>query len=130
MAPLSGVEGVEFYALQNHSTPPLNASAPDGLTLLDPPVEWQDMADIGALISWMDLVICVDSAAAHMAGAMGKTVWLLLSTRPDWRWLPDREDNPWYPTMRIFRQKTAGDWAEVVDRVATALAEHVKIQAL
>lgn len=125
LEPLNSVNDVEYYALQNRPTPPLGASPPDGLRLIDPPVEWTDYADIAALISYMDLVICVDSAVAHVAGAMGKTVWLMLSTRPDWRWLPGREDNPWYPTMRIFRQKSPGDWAEVVGRVQEALGEFV-----
>jgi FkbM family methyltransferase len=69
----------------------------------------------------LDLVICVDTAVAHLAGAMGKTVWLLLSKPADWRWLEIREDTPWYPTMRLFRQSHRGQWEDVVARVQAAL---------
>ena len=75
-----------------------------------------DFADTAGLISQLDLVITVDTAVAHLAGAMGKKVWVLLPFVPDWRWLLDREDSPWYPTMRLFRQKVKGDWAEVMER--------------
>jgi ADP-heptose:LPS heptosyltransferase len=73
------------------------------------------------VIANLDLVITVDTAVAHMAGAVGKPVWTLLPVVPDWRWLLDREDSPWYPTMRLFRQKTRGDWEKLMERVAAAL---------
>jgi ADP-heptose:LPS heptosyltransferase len=129
LQPLGAVEGVEFYSLQKPLPAALTESPPDGLTLLDPPIELKDLADVAALVSWMDVIISVDSAVAHLAGAMGKTIWLLLATQPDWRWLPGREDNPWYPTMRIFRQKTRGDWSDVVKRVTAALGELVNAKA-
>jgi ADP-heptose:LPS heptosyltransferase len=72
----------------------------------------------------LDLVISIDTASAHLAGAMGRPVWTLLTSDPDWRWLRGREDSPWYPTMRLFRQRQAGDWDEVLGRAAKALAEH------
>jgi Flp pilus assembly protein TadD len=125
LAPLNAAEGVEFYALQTRPSPPAENPS-DELQMIDPPLDIKDLADTAALISWMDVVISVDSAVAHLAGAMGKTVWLLIPTQPDWRWLPGREDNPWYPTMRIFRQKTRGEWSEVVGRVASALGEFAK----
>jgi ADP-heptose:LPS heptosyltransferase len=68
------------------------------------------------------LVITVDSAVAHLAGALGKPVWILLPFYADWRWLTGREDSPWYPTARLFRQKKRGDWKDVVDRVGNVLA--------
>jgi tetratricopeptide (TPR) repeat protein len=79
-----------------------------------------------AIIKNLDLVVTVDTAVAHLAGAMGITVWLLIPFANDWRWLWEREDTPWYPTMRLFRQKTPGDWPEVFDRVEKALADYVR----
>lgn len=80
-----------------------------------------DFADTAALIEQMDLTIAVDTAVAHLAGAIGKPVWILLHAYPDWRWLTDREDSPWYPTARLFRQPTPGDWAGVGEQVCAAL---------
>ena len=81
--------------------------------------------DTAAIIENLDLVITSDSAVAHLAGALAAPVWLVLSTACDWRWLVDRSDSPWYPTMRIFRQITLGDWPEVFARLAAELAEVV-----
>jgi len=69
----------------------------------------------------MDLVITVDTALAHLAGALGKPTWLLLPHAPDWRWLLNRDDSPWYPTMRLYRQATPGDWSTVIGRVVDDL---------
>ena len=69
----------------------------------------------------LDLLITVDTAAAHLAGAMERQVWVMLPSNPDWRWLREREDSVWYPTMRLFRQRTIGDWPEVIARVAQEL---------
>ena len=80
-----------------------------------------DFADTAALIDQMDLVLCVDSSVAHAAGALGKPVWLMLPYVPDFRWLLNCDTSPWYPTMRIFRQPTPGDWASVIAEVQTAL---------
>lgn len=76
-----------------------------------------DFSDTAAIIENLDLVISVDTAVAHLAGAMGKNVWILLPFSPDWRWLLDREDSPWYPTMRLYRQPSPGDWGSVMERV-------------
>jgi len=75
-----------------------------------------------AIAHYQDLVICVDSAPAHLSGALGKTTWVLLPFSPDWRWLLARSDCPWYPSARLFRQKSIGDWAEVVRAVGGALS--------
>jgi len=82
-----------------------------------------DFSETAALVSLMDLVIAVDTSVAHLAGAMGKPVWLLLPFNPDWRWLLDRRDSPWYPTIRLFRQPATGDW----DSVTSVMAEELEI---
>ena len=80
-----------------------------------------DFADTAALIAQLDLVIGVDTSVVHLAGAMGKPTWLLLPMIPDWRWLMHREDSPWYPHMRLFRQKAYNAWPELIQSVADAL---------
>jgi len=82
-----------------------------------------DFLDTAKAISRLDLVIAVDSAVAHLAGGMGKPVWLLLPFEAEWRWLLDRDDSPWYPTMRLFRQSRPGNWPEVIERVRAALCD-------
>jgi hypothetical protein len=86
------------------------------------PVEQTDLTATAALIANMDLVISVDTAVAHLTGALGKPLWLLLPTNPDWRWMFDRDDSPWYPTARIFRQHQPGDWISVMDQVCRELS--------
>ncbi|MEG4215804.1 tetratricopeptide repeat protein [Microcoleus sp. Pol14C6] len=117
---LLDIPGVSFYSLQKE------LSAGDRTLLTQIPVidlsdNLNDFADTAAVISQLDLVICVDTAVAHLAGALGKPVWILLCFMPDWRWMLEREDSPWYPTARLFRQQTPGDWEEVFDRIKTAL---------
>jgi hypothetical protein len=85
--------------------------------------ELADFRDTAALVELVDRVITVDTSAAHLAGAMGKPVWLLLPFSPDWRWLLGRDASPWYPTMRIFRQPRIGDWESVIEKVAREAAE-------
>jgi ADP-heptose:LPS heptosyltransferase len=80
-----------------------------------------DFSDTAAAIQELDLVISVDTAVTHLAGALGKPVWTLSPFVPDWRWMFNREDSPWYPTMRLFRQPKPGDWASVIRRVAEEL---------
>jgi len=86
-----------------------------------------DFADTAALISLLDLVISVDTAPAHLAGALGKPVWLLLHVTAEWRWLMDRDDSPWYPTARLFRQRISQDWGELAGRVRNQLAELIPV---
>lgn len=83
-----------------------------------------DLADTAAAIAQLDLVITVDTSIAHLAGALGKPVWVLLTYLPDWRWMLHREDTPWYPTMRLFRQTEPDDWQGVLDQVSQALIQH------
>jgi Flp pilus assembly protein TadD len=116
--------GATFYSLQKGPAASQAAHPPAGMELIDLTQDLQDFADTAAMVSQLDLVITVDTAIAHLAGAMGKPAWVLLATEQDWRWLLNRNDTPWYPTLRLFRQRTPGDWAEVIGRVAGALAEY------
>jgi hypothetical protein len=86
-----------------------------------------DFTDTAAVISQLDLIITVDTAVAHLAGAMAKPVWVMLPFAPDWRWMRDRDDSPWYPTMRLFRQDRSDDWASVLNRVESGLYEQLTI---
>ncbi len=79
------------------------------------------LADTAALLCCLDLVITVDTATAHLAGALGRPTWVLLSTVTDWRWMTQRPDSPWYPNLRLFRQRNLNDWGEVLDRVAAGM---------
>ncbi|NJL56265.1 tetratricopeptide repeat protein [bacterium] len=115
------IPGISFYSLQVGENIADLAALGDTSKLQDLSTHIQDFADTAALIGQMDLVISVDTAAAHLAGALGKPAWVLLPVGTDWRWLLDRNDSPWYPTMRLFRQRSPGDWEEVLDRVAEAL---------
>lgn len=94
--------------------------------LLDSTASAADFADTAALIDSLDLVITVDTSIAHLAGALGKPVWVLLPFSPDWRWLLDRDDSPWYPSARLFRQPRVGDWGPVLGEVAAAIRDRVK----
>jgi len=123
LAPLATVPGVAFHSLQGGDAARQIEGVP--WPIVDDNAELHDFADIAALVANLDLVISVDTAGAHLAGALGKPVWTLLPRAPDWRWLLEREDTPWYPTMRLFRQTRSGDWADVVARVAEALARAV-----
>ena len=78
------------------------------------------------MIDALDLVISVDTSVAHLAGALGKPVWLLNRFESEWRWMLDRDDSPWYPTMKIFRQKVRGDWNSVINRVKEELTCLIK----
>ena len=90
---------------------------------LDPGLD--QFIDTAAVIENLDLVITVDTSVAHLAGALGKPVWLLLPYAPGWRWMLDREDSPWYPTMRLFRQPSNGDWTGVFSQVEKALENEI-----
>jgi tetratricopeptide (TPR) repeat protein len=121
LAPLLEVPGIEFVSLQKEP----RAIDAEGLRgsprVIDPASELEDFSDTAAVVEGLDLIISVDTAAAHLAGALARPVWVLLPFSPDWRWLLDRDDSPWYPTARLFRQPAAGDWTSVIQRVAEAL---------
>ncbi|MGZ3157645.1 MAG: glycosyltransferase family 9 protein, partial [Burkholderiaceae bacterium] len=118
LKPLQSVEGVCFISLQKAAS---NTTGNSELQLIDWTAELIDFADTAALISQLDLVISVDTAVAHLAGAMGKPVWLLNSFESEWRWLLERSDSAWYPSMRIFRQPKAGDWLAVIDQIVAEI---------
>lgn len=122
-AAIASMPGIRFHSLQKGPAAMQLACAPAGLALIDHAPELDDFADAAALIANLDLVIAVDTAIAHLAGAMGKPVWVLLPYVADWRWMLERQDSPWYPSMRLFRQGRWGDWAEMLGRVAAALRD-------
>jgi tetratricopeptide (TPR) repeat protein len=121
LAPLAGSAGVTFYSLQKGPAAEQAGSPPPGLVLRDLGPELTDFGETAAVVANLDLIITVDTAVAHLAGALGRPVWLLLSAAPDWRWQRTGERSPWYPTMRLFRQEELGVWRPVVARVAAAL---------
>ena len=115
---LDGTPDAVFVSLQ---LPPPALPPPLPLPMIDLTAELADFADTAAMMCALDLIITVDTSVAHLAGALGRPVWLLNRFNTDWRWLDDRADSPWYPTMRIFRQTAPGDWASVLAAVRAAL---------
>jgi ADP-heptose:LPS heptosyltransferase len=90
-------------------------------------LEWKDIIHEAGMLRSLDLMISVDTMPAHLAGALAVPVWLLLHSTPDWRWMLRTEESPWYPTMRLFRQRQAGVWAPVIARVARELRDFKKL---
>jgi ADP-heptose:LPS heptosyltransferase len=123
LAPLAAVAGVHYFSLQKGEAARQALRLPAGLQLTDLSGELADFSDTAAAISELDLVISVDTAVAHLAGAMARPAWTLLKAVPDWRWLLGRGDCPWYPTMRLFRQAQPGDWQPPVAALARALRD-------
>jgi hypothetical protein len=125
LAPLAAVPGVVLVSLQKDHGPEAQRGAPPlPLTLLGDDLDADaPFLDTAAVMTQLDLVVSADTAAAHLAGALGVPVWLALSAITDWRWLRGRDDSPWYPTARLFRQRALGDWAGVFERMAAELAE-------
>ena len=123
MMPLLAVPGCSFVSLQLGPPARQMRNLQHGMVLHDVSGRITDWADTADLIAGLDLVIAVDTAVAHLAGALGKPVWMLNRFDSCWRWFTGRDDTPWYPTMRQFRQAKPGDWASVIDRVRIALTE-------
>jgi Flp pilus assembly protein TadD len=121
LAPLAAVPGVSYVSLQKGAPAAQAATPPAGLALHDVTAELGDFGETAALVEALDLVISVDTAVAHLAGALGKPVWLLNRFNTCWRWLLEREDSPWYPSLRLFRQQAPGDWSGAVAALRVAL---------
>jgi hypothetical protein len=110
--------GIEFWNLQGGGS----AIEPDGLPLRYEPRLCEGLLPLAALIANLDLMITPDTLVAHLAGALGKPAWVMLQHAADWRWMLEREDTPWYPSLRLFRQPSPGDWKSVVESVRLRLA--------
>jgi hypothetical protein len=122
LLPLLSVPGVQFISLQKDlrcGDEELLRQYPQVIHLGD---SLDDFSDTAAVMSLLDLMISSDTAPVHLAGALGRPVWVLLRHVPDWRWLLDRDDSPWYPSARLFRQTVAGDWDGVVAKVIEDLS--------
>jgi tetratricopeptide (TPR) repeat protein len=115
LAPLAAVPGIIWVALSPTAPPP------PALKPIDLTADLHGLADTAALIAQLDLVVAIDSTVAHLSAALGKPTWILLPAVADWRWMQGRADSPWYPTARLFRQPTPGDWAAVIADVVAAL---------
>lgn len=122
LLPLLRLPEIAWYSLQKGDRATDLNTLPDDLPIIDLNDHLQDFADTAAAIAQLDQVITVDTAVAHLAGALGKPVWVLLCYAPDWRWMGDRSDSPWYPTARLFRQPAPGDWASVFQAIAPLLS--------
>jgi len=121
--PLLEEYSVHWFSLQIGEPATGLAKAPWAAKVVDLSPHVENMADTAAQIAQMDLVITVDSAVAHLAGALGVPVWVLMPFTPDWRWLQQRSDTPWYPSMRLFRQPRPGDWEAVIAEMGLALQQ-------
>ena len=122
LLPLAGVHGVTLFSLQvGYRAPDLGLKA-HAFLIEDVSKKLKDYGDTAVVIQQMDLVVCVDTSVAHMAGALGIPVWVLLPQVPDWRWMFERDDTPWYPTMKLFRQSSPSGWDDVVERIVKELA--------
>jgi Flp pilus assembly protein TadD len=123
LVPLLSLPGIEVHSLQKEVPPAHRAWLARHPLVRDHGKHLQDFADTAALISALDLVVSVDTSVAHLAGALAKPTWVMLPHHAEWRWLLDRDDSPWYPTARLFRQRRRGDWAGVIAEVVSALGD-------
>jgi hypothetical protein len=127
--PLTRLANVQLYSLQkgDHEQ---DLTRHDHLPIIDLAPDLHSFGDTAAVIDLLDLVISVDTAVLHLSGAIGKPAWALIPFAPDWRWLLNREDSPWYPTLRLFRQTKAGQWQDVIQRVMEQLSRNVQQTSL
>lgn len=128
-SPLAQAANITFYSLQKGDASEQARNIPEGMKLVDYADKIHDFSDTAAIIHNLDLIISIDTAVAHLAGALGKPVWTLLPFIPDWRWMLNRNDSPWYPTMRLFRQPSRGDWESVIAVIARELLLFSKLEA-
>ncbi|PTB20602.1 glycosyl transferase family 8 [Trinickia symbiotica] len=120
-----GQTGARFLSIQKGPAAIQAACPPERMSLLSLSDEIEDFEDTAAILCIADLLISVDSAPVHLAGALGRPVWVMLPKVPDWRWMLERTDTPWYPQTRLFRQDARGDWTSVLARMANELAQLV-----
>jgi hypothetical protein len=120
---LLALPGINWHVLQKQVTADEEVALTELPAVRVPGPGFADFADTAACVAALDLVVTVDTSVAHLAGAMGKPCWIMLPYSADFRWLRDRDDSPWYPSVRLFRQTRRGDWEGVIDAVAGALQE-------
>ncbi len=125
--PILEQSGVRWVSLQIGPAQDEAAALPLDFDVLLPDPQIGNFSDTLAILQSLDLVITVDTSVAHLAGAAGRPVWILLPTCTDWRWMADRDDSPWYPSARLFRQRELGRWDTVLEDVRTALREFVTV---
>src|SRR5262249_41432722 len=128
LAPILDVPGIRFYSLQVGERAGDLARLPGAQArdkVVDLAPDLTSYSESPAALAHLDLVVSVDTSVVHLAGALGRPCWVMLPFSPDWRWLLEREDSPWYPTLRLFRQPTPDDWDSVIARVAAALGSRV-----
>ena len=128
LVPLLRTPGVDFYSLQKGERSRERAELPAEVAVQDLTPALHDYGDAALALDALDLLIGVDTSVVHLAGALGKPVWLLLSDVPDWRWGSEGETTPWYPSVRLFRQAQRGDWTGVIARALEALAHWANAQ--
>ena len=126
LKPLWSVPDVTFVSLQKGRSEEEARSAPADQPIISLSDDIEDFADLAAVIDKLDLVISVDTAPVHLAGAMGKPVWVMIPFVPDWRWMLDRNDSPWYPSMRLFRQNERYNWDTVIDDIVHELSFEIE----
>jgi hypothetical protein len=124
LVPILRMRHLNFYTFQRDEARSQLQSLPSSLSIEDIGGDSPEILDTAQQLAEVDLLITVDTMLAHLGGALGKPVWLMLPFEADWRWMLDRADSPWYPTMRIFRQRSPGDWGTVVQEVASELASY------
>ena len=125
LRPFAALAGVTFVSLQQGPAVQQADDASGGLRIEHFDAELGDFSDTAALMMNLDLILSVDTAVAHLAGALGRPVWLFNRFDTDWRWLLDRGDSPWYPSLRVFRQSAPGDWTGVVNAMVAALGREI-----
>jgi hypothetical protein len=126
-APLVYIPGVQLFSLQKGKAVAQLKHLPEGSAIENLGEDFIDFADTAGAINNLDLIISVDTAVAHLAGALGKPTWVILPFVPDWRWLLNRHSSPWYPNMRLFRQSKIGDWHSVFHRVKESLKQLISL---
>lgn len=129
LAPLAAVSGVQWVSLQKGPAAGQIRDQDTGFELTDWTEDLHDFEDTAALVDCLDLVLAVDTSVVHLAGALNKPVWAMIPFAPDWRWLLDRTDSPWYPSLRLFRQSVRGNWDAVVSEVVQALKLRTKVES-